>query len=36
MRVLLLRPVHGNERFGHAPFYRIEPLGKEYIAAAIE
>ena len=33
MNVLLLRPVPGNERFGLGPFFRIEPLGMEYIAA---
>jgi radical SAM superfamily enzyme YgiQ (UPF0313 family) len=36
MKVLLLRPVPGNERFGLGPFFRIEPLGMEYIAAALE
>jgi len=36
MHVLLLRPVPGNERFGLGPFFRIEPLGLEYIAAALE
>src|SRR5688572_18035107 len=36
MRVLLLRPVPSNERFGLGPFFRIEPLGMEYIAAALE
>jgi radical SAM superfamily enzyme YgiQ (UPF0313 family) len=36
MQVLLLRPVPGNERFGLGPFFRIEPLGMEYIAAALE
>jgi hopanoid C-3 methylase len=36
MRILLLRPVPGNERFGLGPFFRIEPLGMEYIAAALE
>ncbi len=36
MRVLLLRPVPGNQRFGLGPFFRIEPLGMEYIAAAFE
>ncbi|HEX5473795.1 MAG TPA: radical SAM protein [Vicinamibacterales bacterium] len=36
MRVLLLRPVPGNDRFGLGPFFRIEPLGMEYIAAALE
>jgi radical SAM superfamily enzyme YgiQ (UPF0313 family) len=34
--VLLRRPVPGNERFGLGPFFRIEPLGMEYIAAALE
>jgi radical SAM superfamily enzyme YgiQ (UPF0313 family) len=36
MRVLLLRPIPGNERFGLGPFFRIEPLGMEYMAAALE
>jgi hopanoid C-3 methylase len=36
MHVLLLRPVPGNERFGLGPFFRIEPLGMEYVAAALE
>ena len=36
MRILLLRPVPGNERFGLGPFFRIEPLGMEYIASALE
>jgi hopanoid C-3 methylase len=36
MHVLLLRPAPGNERFGLGPFFRIEPLGMEYIAAALE
>src|SRR3954452_23769435 len=36
MDVLLLRPVPGNERFGLGPFFRIEPLGMEYVAAALE
>jgi radical SAM superfamily enzyme YgiQ (UPF0313 family) len=36
MRVLLLRPVPTNDRFGLGPFFRIEPLGMEYIAAALE
>src|SRR6185503_8148461 len=35
MNVLLLRPVPGNERFGLGPFFRIEPLGMEYIGAAL-
>jgi hypothetical protein len=36
MHVLLLRPVPKNDRFGLGPFFRIEPLGMEYIAAALE
>lgn len=36
MHALLLRPIPGNERFGLGPFFRIEPLGMEYIAAALE
>jgi hopanoid C-3 methylase len=36
MNVLLLRPFPANERFGLGPFFRIEPLGMEYIAAALE
>lgn len=33
MNVLLLRPDPGNERFGLGPFFRVEPLGLEYVAA---
>jgi radical SAM superfamily enzyme YgiQ (UPF0313 family) len=36
MHVLLLRPVPGNDRFGLGPFFRVEPLGLEYIASALE
>lgn len=36
MHVLLLRPIPSGERFGLGPFFRIEPLGMEYIAAALE
>jgi radical SAM superfamily enzyme YgiQ (UPF0313 family) len=36
MHVLLLRPVPQNDHFGLGPFFRIEPLGLEYIAAAVE
>ncbi len=36
MDVLLLRPPPLNERFGAAPFFRTEPLGLEYVAAALE
>ena len=36
MHALLLRPIPGNDRFGLGPFFRIEPLGMEYIAAALE
>ena len=35
VRVLLLRPDPGNERFGLGPFFRVEPLGLEYVAAAL-
>ncbi len=35
MNVLLLRPDPGNERFGLGPFFRVEPLGLEYVAAAL-
>ena len=35
MKLLLLRPVAPNERFGLGPFFKIEPLGLEYIAAAV-
>ncbi|HKY32382.1 MAG TPA: cobalamin-dependent protein [Candidatus Polarisedimenticolia bacterium] len=35
MRVLLIRPDPGNERFGLGPFFRVEPLGLEYVAAAL-
>lgn len=33
MRVLLVRPVSPNERFGLGPFFRVEPLGLEYLGA---
>ncbi len=36
MNVLLLRPDPGNERFGLGPFFRVEPLGLEYVAASLE
>ena len=35
MRVLLVRPDAGNERFGLGPFFRAEPLGMEYVGAAL-
>jgi radical SAM superfamily enzyme YgiQ (UPF0313 family) len=35
MRVLLIRPDPGNERFGLGPFFRVEPLGLEYVAAGL-
>lgn len=35
MRVLLLRPPSPNERFGLGPFFRVEPLGLEYVAASL-
>ena len=34
MDLLLIRPDPGNERFGLGPFFRVEPLGLEYVAAA--
>ncbi len=36
MKVLLLRPAPRNQRFGLGPFFQIEPLGLEYVAAALE
>src|SRR5215470_8189840 len=36
MRVLFIRPDPGNERFGLGPFFRVEPLGLEYISAALK
>jgi hopanoid C-3 methylase len=36
MNVLFIRPDPGNERFGLGPFFRVEPLGLEYIAAALK
>ncbi len=33
--VLLVRPDPGNERFGLGPFFRVEPLGLEYVGAAL-
>ncbi len=35
MQVLLIRPHPGNERFGLGPFFKVEPLGLEYAAAAL-
>lgn len=35
MNILLLRPHPGNEKFGLGPFFRVEPLGLEYIGAAL-
>ena len=35
MNVLLLRPHPGNDRFGLGPFFRVEPLGLEYVGAAL-
>ena len=35
MNILLIRPDPGNERFGLGPFFRVEPLGLEYVAAAL-
>jgi hopanoid C-3 methylase len=33
--VLLVRPRSPNERFGLGPFFRVEPLGLEYVAASL-
>ena len=35
MKVLLVRPDPGNERFGLGPFFRVEPLGLEYVGAGL-
>jgi len=35
MNILLLRPHPGNDSFGLGPFFRVEPLGLEYIGAAL-
>lgn len=35
MKILLIRPDPGNERFGLGPFFRVEPLGLEYVGAAV-
>ena len=35
MSVLLLRPHPDNDRFGLGPFFQVEPLGLEYIGAAL-
>lgn len=35
MDILLVRPHPGNDRFGLGPFFRVEPLGLEYIATAL-
>ncbi len=35
MKILLLRPHPGNDKFGLGPFFCVEPLGLEYIAAAL-
>ncbi|SNB44683.1 radical SAM protein [Geobacter sp. DSM 9736] len=35
MNILLLRPHPGNEKFGLGPFFRVEPLGLEYIGSAL-
>ena len=35
MRVLLIKPRSSAAHFGLAPFFRTEPLGLEYIAAAL-
>ena len=35
MKILLVRPDPGNERFGLGPFFRVEPLGLEYVGAEL-
>lgn len=35
MRILLVRPPSPNERFGLGPFFRVEPLGLEYVASSL-
>ncbi len=35
MDILLLRPHPGGEQFGLGPFFRVEPLGLEYVGAAL-
>ena len=35
MNILLLRPHPGNDKFGLGPFFCVEPLGLEYIAAVL-
>lgn len=35
MQILLLRPRSPNERFGLGPFFTVEPLGLEYVAATL-
>ena len=35
MKILLLRPKCQNERFGLGPFFRVEPLGLEYVASTL-
>ncbi|HTP65804.1 MAG TPA: radical SAM protein [Geobacteraceae bacterium] len=35
MNILLLRPHPGNDKFGLGPFFQVEPLGLEYIGAAL-
>lgn len=34
--ILLVRPRSPNERFGLGPFFRVEPLGLEYVAATLQ
>lgn len=35
MKILLLRPHPGNDLFGLGPFFCVEPLGLEYLGAAL-
>lgn len=35
MKILLVRPNPGRETFGLGPFFRVEPLGLQYLAASV-
>ena len=35
MKILLVRPHPGNDRFGLGPFFCVEPLGLEYLGTAL-
>jgi hopanoid C-3 methylase len=36
MNILLIRPHPGNDKFGLGPFFQVEPLGLEYLGAALQ